>query len=212
LENEVLLQSCPWCTWEYDFISIWAHLVALFLPILDLRIYRSIRVSNQHWSSTPSVIKECFVWLMVSSATVNNISVISWSSVLLVEEPEYPEKTTDLPQVTYKLYHIMLYASPWSRFELTTSVVIGYDCIGSYKSNYHTITGPQKSDQLMIYIYIQHWQVIVLECNICHFLITTVMHMETLNDILYTHNSIEWGVRAMHVSRNCQHDNNVSVI
>jgi hypothetical protein len=25
-------------------------------------------------------------------------------------------------------------------FELTTSVVIGTDCIGSYKSNYHTIT------------------------------------------------------------------------
>jgi hypothetical protein len=42
-------------------------------------------------------------------------------------------------QVTDKLYHIMLYTSPWSRFELTTSVVIGTDCIGSCKSNYHTI-------------------------------------------------------------------------
>ena len=26
--------------------------------------------------------------------------------VLLAEEPEFPEKTTDLPQVTDKLYHI----------------------------------------------------------------------------------------------------------
>jgi hypothetical protein len=33
----------------------------------------------------------------------------------------------------------MLYTSPWSRFELTTSVVIGTYCIGSCKSNYHTI-------------------------------------------------------------------------
>ena len=34
------------------------------------------------------------VWFMVFNATFNNISVISWQSVLLVE------KTTNLPQVT----------------------------------------------------------------------------------------------------------------
>ena len=44
-----------------------------------------------------------FVCFMVFNATFNNISVISWRSVLLVE------KTTDLSQVTDKLDHIMLY-------------------------------------------------------------------------------------------------------
>jgi hypothetical protein len=42
-------------------------------------------------------------WFMVLNATFNNISVISLQSVLMVEE------TTNLSQVTDKLYHIMLY-------------------------------------------------------------------------------------------------------
>jgi hypothetical protein len=71
---------------------------------------------------------------MVFNTTFNDISVISWQSILLVEE------TTDLSQVTDKLYHIKLYwiHLAWAGFELTMLVVIGTDCIGSYKSNYHT--------------------------------------------------------------------------
>ena len=65
-------------------------------------------------------------------------------------KPEDSEKTTDMSQVTDKLYHIMLYTSPWSRFKLTTSVVIGTDCIGSCKSNYHTITNKMHMTSLQI--------------------------------------------------------------
>jgi hypothetical protein len=55
-------------------------------------------------------------------------------------KPKHPEKTADLSLITENLYHIMLYTLPWSRLELTASLVISTDCIGSCKSNYHTIT------------------------------------------------------------------------
>jgi hypothetical protein len=53
------------------------------------------------------------LWLFVINATFNNISVISWRSALLMEETEYPEKTIDLSQITYKLHHII-----WCRVHL----------------------------------------------------------------------------------------------
>jgi hypothetical protein len=46
---------------------------------------------------------------MMVNITFNNSSVISWRSILLVEEIGIlVKKTTDPPQATDKLYHIIL--------------------------------------------------------------------------------------------------------
>jgi hypothetical protein len=55
-----------------------------------------------------------YAWFMVLNVTFNNILAIWWRTVFFVEETEYPGKTTDLPQVTGKLYShsCILYTSP----------------------------------------------------------------------------------------------------
>jgi hypothetical protein len=103
---------------------------------------------------------------MVFKATFNNISVILWQSILLVEETGGPRHNTDLSQVSDKLYRIMLYTSRWSRFELTTLVVIGTDCIGSCKSSYHTIMSRRRFKYQSLYnmTYIRYYTSTDVKC------------------------------------------------
>ena len=70
---------------------------------------------------------------MVFNATFNNISVVFWRWVLLVEETWENHRN-------FIKWCCIEYTSPWTVFELTTSMVIGTDCVGSCKSNYHAIT------------------------------------------------------------------------
>ena len=65
---------------------------------------------------------------IVFNATFNNISVISWRSFYWCKKLDDPGKPLTCRK---SLTNIMLYTSPWSRFEVTTSVVIGTstDCI-----------------------------------------------------------------------------------
>ena len=99
-------------------------------------------ISKDHKLNLKKKINIC---VRVFNMTFSNISVISWWSVLLVEETRLPKETTDLSQVTDKL-HILCcieHTSPSAEFKLTTLVVICTDCTGKF--NYHTIMTSPKS-------------------------------------------------------------------
>jgi hypothetical protein len=85
--------------------------------------------------------------VMVFNATFNNVSIISWWSVLLVEETGVPKEKHRPVEVTDKLLSQNVVSSiPLHEWDSNSQllVVIDTDCIGSCKSNYHmTMTTPE---------------------------------------------------------------------
>jgi hypothetical protein len=94
---------------------------------------------------------------MVLNATFNNISEISWWSVLLVEETGVPwENHWPAASHWQTLSHNVVSSTPrqGGEFELTMLVVIGTDCADRCKSNYNTIRSmvtPKNTCSLKIY-------------------------------------------------------------
>ena len=114
------------------------------------KLWWSILLQISNWTTTCTQFKEeMYVngWvrlgIMVLNSTFNNISVIWWS-VLLVEVTGVSEINHQPAASHWQTLSKNVVSSTVlpmnSIFKLTTLMVIGTDCIGNYKSNYHTIT------------------------------------------------------------------------
>jgi hypothetical protein len=96
------------------------------------------RLINSHRITQDFKISE-MIKVKVFHTTFNNISVISWRSVLLVEETgsTLRKQQTCRKSLTNLITQCCIeYTSPWAGFKLTTLVVIGTDCTCSLPYDY----------------------------------------------------------------------------
>ena len=126
--------------WSFMYISkstaalLKSEMVSLLVLQLGITLCK-LEMIYLHTSTIMRALTIFFVCLMVFNATFNIISIILWWSVLLVEVTGGSGKNhwsvTSHWQI---LSHNVLYLA---LIEIQTA--IGTDCIGSCKSNYHTI-------------------------------------------------------------------------
>ena len=111
------------------------------------------------------ILLSLFVCLMVINATFNNISVISWRSVLLEEETGVPWENhwtvaSHWHTLSHNVEHLAL-TKIWTH-NISGDTVIGTDCIGKF--NYHVIMAPptpntSKSGNYVDHIYTTEYEI-----------------------------------------------------
>jgi hypothetical protein len=120
----LIKNTAYWTNCHFPYKQIFVELVLWVIHVMTGMIHVVWRGRRDRM-----VVGWYGLWCLAPLSTI--FQLYHGSELYWWRKPEYSEKITDLPQVIYKLYHIMLYRVhlAWARFQLKRLVVIDTDCI-----------------------------------------------------------------------------------
>jgi hypothetical protein len=93
-------------------------------------------------------MKGCVLWYLTPISTI--FQLYYGEEFYWWRMPEYQEKTIDLPQVTAKTVSPKIISSTHRMSGIQILAVMGTDCTGNCKSNYHKITTTTTTAPILI--------------------------------------------------------------